>query len=222
MKIRPTTLAALFSTLVFSVPAMAGPDWTEEGDAGSFAGDAQVPTGNGQIRSLTGRLGVRGGGTDFEDMYLIGVDDPSEFSLTILNTDFDAVLYMFHFTQAGAALGLLANDNQNEESILPRLVGVATDGTGVTLDLAGDYLIAVCGAGRRPVSATGAIFNFETSTEVSGADGPGGLNRHIGWEGEGATGDYRIDMTGTVFPRIPAPGSLAVIGAAGLIARRRR
>lgn len=221
MKIRPTTLAAVFSTFAFASMAVAGPDWTEEGDAGSFAGDAQIPAGNGQIRSLTGRLGVRGG-IDFEDMYLIGVDDPGQFSLTILNTDFDAVLYMFHFTQAGAALGLLANDNRDEESILPRLVGMATDGTGVTLDLPGDYLVAVCGAGRRPVSATGAIFSFETSFEVSGADGPGGLNRHIGWEGEGATGDYRIDMTGTVFPRIPAPGTAALLCLGGLLGHRRR
>lgn len=222
MQIRPTRLAVLFSTCVLATTAFAGPDWTEVGDAGSFSDNAQVPTGNGMINSLTGRLGLRGSEMDFEDMYVIGVDDPGAFSLTILNANFDAVLYMFHFTQAGAALGLLANDNSEVESTIPHLVGMATDGTGVTLDLAGDYLIAVCGAGRRPVSATGAIFNFETSTEISGADGPGGLNRHIGWEGEGETGDYRIDMTGTIFPRIPAPGTAAVLCVGGLLARRRR
>lgn len=222
MKNGPALFAFVLSGVALCGLAQAGPDWTEEGDAGSVAGNAQIPTGTGEIRTLTGRLGLRGGVFDFEDMYYLGVEDPGQFMLTITNANFDAQLYVFHITETGAALGLLANDNRDAETTIPQLVGVATDGTGVVLDLPGDYLVAVAGRGRVPVSATGSIFTFETSTEISGADGPGGLNRHIGWEGEGETGDYRVDMTGTIFPHIPSPGVLAVLGGAGLMVRRRR
>lgn len=222
MKTRSTLLVALTASLAMSSASMAGPDWTEDGDAGSTVQTAQVPLGEGQISSLSGRLGTRGGGDDFEDMYYIGVAQPTSFTLQLTSPNFDAQLFVFHITLAGGALGLLANDNADIETTAPRITPMATDGTGVVLDLPGIYLVAVAGAGRTPVSATGEIFNFETSTEISGADGPGGLNRHIGWVGEGATGDYRIQMDGTIFPDIPAPGSIALLAMGGLAMRRRR
>lgn len=222
MKNRPAPMVALTASLVAASLAVAGPDWTEDGDAGSTIRTAQVPLGQGQIRSLSGRLGSRGDETDFEDMYYIGIAQPTSFTLQLTNPNFDAQLFVFHITLAGSALGLLANDNADVETTAPRITPMATDGTGVVLDLPGIYLIAVAGAGRVPVSATGEIFRFETSTEISGADGPGGLNRHIGWAGEGATGDYRILMEGTVFPDIPAPGSAVVLAMGAWAVRRRR
>lgn len=217
-----TKVVAITGLLGCASVAMAGPDWTEVGDAGSGPGTAQVPLGNGVINSISGRLGNRGSIEDFEDMYFIGVDEPGAFNLTIANADFDAQLFVFHFTLSGAALGLLANDNAHDETNLPVITPIATDGTGVVLDLPGIYLVAVAGAGRRPVSMTGDIFSFDSATEISGADGPGGLNRLIGWEGEGETGSYNVMTDGTIFPDIPAPGTLALLGVAGLVTRRRR
>lgn len=90
--------------------AVAGPDWTEVGDAGSLLESAQTPLGIGQISSIAGSLGGRGEGGDFEDMYIIAVDEPSSFRIELLKPSFDAQLFVFNITLAGGALGLLAND----------------------------------------------------------------------------------------------------------------
>jgi hypothetical protein len=201
--------------------AAAGPDWTEVGDAGSNFASAQIPLGNGMIRTIAGSLGAEGGVVDYEDMYIIGIDAPTVFRLELANPNFDAQLFIFNITLAGAAFGLLANDDSAPGDPNPILTPIATDGTMAILDLPGDYLIGVSGKGRNPISAGGLIFNFADPTEISGADGPGGLLRHIGWDGEGEVGDYVIEMDGTVFPEIPAPGALAPL-AGVLIARRRR
>jgi hypothetical protein len=79
----PAVLAAsAASWFVFSPTALAGPDWTEVGDAGSFLGNAQIPTGIGPITNINGGLG---GSTtltlDYEDMYLISVVDQPLFSM---------------------------------------------------------------------------------------------------------------------------------------------
>lgn len=214
--------AALGTWMALAGVATAGPDWTEVGDAGSIISTAQVPLGEGEIRSLTGRLGGRGQSEDFEDLYYIGIASPTTFRLELTSPDFDAQLFVFHITLSGGALGLLANDNEHEETTAPVILPISTDGTEVTLDLPGIYLVAVAGTGRMPVSTTGEIFTYETSTEISGADGPGGLNRHIGWTGQGQTGNYRVQMEGTIFPEIPAPASLGVLTMSGLLARRRR
>lgn len=222
MKIGSNQLLAVCSSLALASSAGAGPDWTEVGDAGSTVGSAQVPLGEGLINSLSGRLGSRGVETDFEDLYFIGIAQPTTFRLQLNSPDFDAQLFVFHITLSGSALGLLANDNEHDETTAPVITPMATDGTGVVLDRPGIYLVAVAGAGRVPVSVTGNIFAFETSTEISGADGPGGLNRHTGWAGEGQTGTYSVQMQGTVFPSIPAPGAMGVLALAGLASRRRR
>ncbi|MCL4220938.1 MAG: hypothetical protein KJZ65_06180 [Phycisphaerales bacterium] len=215
-------LATLGGVAALTGLASAGPDWTEVGDAGSTISSAQAPRGEGQIRSLSGRLGGRGEIEDFEDLYYIGIASPTTFRLELTSPDFNAQLFVFHITLSGSALGLLANDNADEETYAPLILPYATDGTGVTLDLPGIYLIAVAGSGRMPVSSTGQIFRYDSNTEISGADGPGGLNRHIGWVGEGEVGTYRVQMEGTVFPEVPAPGSLGVLALGGLIACRRR
>jgi hypothetical protein len=202
--------------------ALAGPDWTEVGDAGSFFNSAQAPAGTGQIRSISGSLGGRGPSVDYEDMYIIGVDTPTAFRLEVINPGFDAQLFVFNITLSGGALGLLANDNADGNTTDPLLTPVATDGSLAILDLPGDYLVAVTGKGRNPISNGGLIFDIQDPTEVSGADGPGGLLRHTGWEGEGEVGQYSVMMDGTIFPEIPAPGALAAVGAAGLLGSRRR
>jgi len=132
-------------------PAFAGPDWTEVGDAGSSFGGAQVPLappGVIQLSSISGSLGLRG--IDQEDMYFIRVIAPLTFSITTGSSEFNPVLYMFNITVNGDALGLLANNDTSSDNTTPRIVGVATDGTGAVLVSPGDYLVAITGFGRYP------------------------------------------------------------------------
>jgi hypothetical protein len=222
MRCSPATVIVAFTGLAAAwvLPALAGPDWAEVGDAGPTIGGAQAPMGDGPLNTITGELQGRGG--DFSDMFFIGVADPASFTMQVLNANFDAQLFIFHITAAGGALGLLANERRSLTDNRPFLTPIATDGTGAILDLPGDYLIAISGFGHNPISITGLIFNIANPTEISGADGPGALNRQIGWEGTGGTGTYTIEFTGAVFPVIPAPGTGAVVLAGMLLAARRR
>jgi hypothetical protein len=208
--------------LASATVATAGPDWTEVGDAGSFLGSAQTPLGDGEIRSISGSLGGRGGAGDFEDMYIIAVDEPMAFRLELLNPGFDAQLFVFNITLSGGALGLLANDNFDANTTDPVLTSISTDGSNAVLDLPGLYAVAVAGAGRNPTSDLGLIFDIANPTEISGADGPGGLLRHTGWEGEGAVGDYSVMLEGIDFAKIPAPAASLSFALLGLASARRR
>lgn len=203
--------------------ALAGPDWVEHGDAGSVLSTAQITMGVGGIHSISGTLSGGVLTSDFEDMYIVRVADPATFSMALTGTpSFDAQLFIFNITLPGQAFGLLANDNTASGSN-PLLTSVSTDGSGAALTLPGLYAIAVSGAGRMPVSNTGSIFFYGSPTEISGPDGPGGINPHTGWTGDGQTGSYTIVVTGIEFASVPAPGAgtLLMLGA-GLASRRRR
>jgi hypothetical protein len=221
---RRAAIATMVAAVLIPVTpqAIAGPDWVEIGVAGSLFDTAQIPTplGGGPLNSIQGNLDGPG---DFSDMYIIGVADPALFNMQIASANFNAQLFIFHITLAGGAYGLLGNDDRAIGDNRPLLTPVATDGTGARLDLPGDYLIGISGFGHNPVSSTGLIFNMATTTEISGADGPGGFNRHIGWDGPGVAGSYMIALEGVVFPAYPSPGTAASL-AMGLIllGRRRR
>ena len=205
-----------------AAPALAGPEWIETGDAGSGVGTAQKTLGVGNLTSISGSLA--GGfllGADYEDMYLISVTNPATFSITIHNANFDPQLFIFNVTLPGQAFGLLANDNTSEGPN-PVLLPNSTDGTMTGVTAPGIYAIAISGSGRNPVSSTGQIFFYGNPTEISGADGPGGLNPHIGWTGDGVSGSYVLTLTGAGFYDVPAPGALALLGIAALFGRRTR
>lgn len=208
-----------------SAPAFAGPDWVELGDAGSGVFTAQVPLrpiGVTRLGTISGRLGNAVIGEDFEDLYYINVLEPLEFTLTTGNADFDPVLYLFSLTVNNELFGRLANDNANGETNIPMLMSMSNDGTGVVITQPGDYVIAIAGAGRVPVSRTGPIFDIESPTEVSGPDGVGGLNPLEGWTGVGQTGSYRVELTSTDFPATPTPGAAGLMIPAGILLLRRR
>lgn len=209
--------------------ALAGPDWVEIGDAGPSPRFAQVPTGlspNSQLSFISGTLsgaadGADGNG-DFEDMYYIRVNDPAAFSIRTGTANFPSALWLFNITVNFEAPGLLANTGEGPGSPQPRLVSVSNDGTGVKLTEPGDYLIAITGAGRVPVSRRGEIFSFASPFEVSGPDGPGGLNPFQNWSGATLSGSYTMALTGVQTPTVPAPASAMVLAVAALGLRRRR
>lgn len=200
-----------------AAPAFAGPDWVERGDAGSFVATAQITTGIGGIRSLTGELSAADrGAADLEDVYIIRIDDPAAFSITLVNANFTPALYLFNLTQASQALGLLGVNGT--------LVSTSTDGTQAQVTEPGLYALAVTYAGNIPQSRTGAIFNFASPTEISGPDGPGGINPLQSWNPTVPLvgGTYDLDVDGVDFADVPTPGAVMLLGAAGLLAARRR
>lgn len=138
-----------------------------------------------------------------------------------MTANFDAQAFLFNVTIPGEAFGLLANDNTALGN-LPAFGNVATDGTGAAVNLPGVYALAISGAGRNPVSINGNLFNYANPTEVSGPDGPGGLNPHNGWTGSGPVGSYSIVLGGSEFYDVPSPGVLTVLALAGLCGSRRR
>lgn len=217
----------------------AGPDWVEDdhGDAGSLPGDSQSTEGD-QLSRITGRLGSvtpTGGPTglgpveDFEDMYLIFIENPSLFSATTIActsacdpgcggcAEFDTQLWLFDVN----GLGLLGNQSFFEIGLgLPGPQGdslldsTACDAQGQTITTPGLYLIAITYQ-NQPASADGSIFDFDASGskcpfgEQSSADGPGAALPITNWfnnfddDTEGVGAEYTIFFQG-VRPAISA------------------
>jgi hypothetical protein len=206
--------------------ASAGPDWLEQGDAGSTISAAQLPArpvGATGLFSISGVLASAFTEPDYEDLYRIRITDPVNFSIRPAFADFNVVMYLFNITVNNEGYGLLGADDESPTSNLPKLVGSSNDGTEVIVTYPGDYVLAVTGFGRTPVSRTGPIFNFESPTEITGPDGRGGINPLAGWTGVGETGRYSFTLVATDFPITPAPSAgLAVVGGLGAMGLRRR
>ncbi len=206
-------LGVLTLAMGMVVPASAGPDVIEGGDAGGFISSATTLFGNStvDINSIQGSLGggPRGPG-DFEDMYAFNIDDPAGFSATVVTdgatTDFDARLWLFD-TQGR---GLLGNDEAN--GLAPgsaELLSASDDGTGVVLTTPGRYFLAISGSAdmagpNNPRSESGLeLFDLMSPMEISGPDGPGGADPLTQWTGPGQTGNYLISLTGVTFIEAP-------------------
>ncbi len=217
--------ATMIAFGLFIGSAQAGPDWIEDGDAGSSVDAAQDTTTIGVVNTIAGRLG----GSDREDVYRLIVEGADDVSSTVnfgflpgSDPDFNPALWLFD-TQG---YGILGND---DDPLLggpgARLIAPSTD--GVTLQLApGIYFLAITESGNVPLSmrpepSPGAgvfeeIFFFESLTEVSGPDGAGADNPLAGWSGgNGSNGNYGIAIT-------PAPAGFAAFSLMGLAASRRR
>lgn len=221
------TLLAVAAHALTAALALAGPHIVEDfliDEAGPLPAAAMVANdlpGDQPVLTISGMLTgvVRGSGPagDFEDMFLIRIDDPAGFSATtdatfgVFGTDFDTQLFLFSYTGRGK----LANDNETTfsagKSAIP--AGSLTSGPGL-------YYLAISGLGNDPLSAGGSIFTLSPPTEVSGPDGPGGADPITGWTGVGDTGTYTILLSGARF--VPEPGSLALLLIGGFAAIRRR
>jgi hypothetical protein len=202
-----------------------GQVWIEprDSDAGPSVNSAQVPDGMGALTGIQGVLDgdLDFGPPDFQDLFAINIFDPVNFSATTVTlgggADVDTNLWLFN----QAELGRLGNRDFGG-GMFSRLTPIADDGS-FALSIPGIYYIGVSGGdSNRPTSGGQQIFNFLTSTELSGPDGPGGAGVHTGWSGTGESGVYFIQLTGVSF--VPAPGAGAILGASMLAlgARRRR
>jgi len=219
-------IGSVGATFALASAAVAGPDWTENTDAGSIPETAQT-VGVIELQTITGQLigrqsPARGGidVEDFEDVYLIEIKDVEEF---LAETDgsisggatFPTALYLFD-NDGTAILGNVESPNSGgkEDSRGTFLGGSflgpqSDDGTGAAVPAPGMYFLAIAGPSNPPVNGDGdEIFDFDFFGETSGPDGPaagGGTPRGEGsepdidlggWEGEGETGSYVIALRG--------------------------
>lgn len=215
------SMLAGVSVLGLTTAALAGPDWVEQGDAGSDVNTAQVTVvSTGTLTTISGSLGGAFV-ADFEDCYLFRVITPGTFTAQTATASFNAQLFLFNISVNNGAFGLLANDDRAAGNNRPLFGNVSNDGTQVIVNLPGLYMLGITGFNRDPQSETGAMFNQASVTEVSGPDGPGGFNPLTGWAGSGESGTYSISFTGAG-PATPAPGTVALLGLGGLVLGRRK
>ncbi|MCZ6697685.1 MAG: hypothetical protein O7D94_01990, partial [Planctomycetota bacterium] len=143
--------AALFS--IIASPACAGGthnEMTVGSDAGSLPSTAQPAFGVGSLGTIIGQTGLEGVITDFQDMYIIRIVDPMNFTATTVGTGtdnaFNTQLWLFDIN----GRGLLANDDDASQTGMPEqghstIPFMANDGTGQTIPAVGTYFLAISG-----------------------------------------------------------------------------
>jgi len=100
------------------------------------------------------------------------------------------------------------------------LVRASEDSLGYTMLAPGFYYIAVTGVGMHAIEEAGASIWPDLSDPGLTV---GGNERFLGnWAGQGAVGDYHVRLHAIGGNAVPAPGSLALLGVAALVRRRRR
>lgn len=186
--------------------------WTEVGDADELV--PQVTVGVGPLTLIVGSTSAVSGDVTGVDLYCIRVVDWANFSASLVGgATFDTQLFLF--TSGG--MGIACNDDASGlQSALPPGNALYAGRTAPEV-----VWIAVSGYNRDPQSVGGLIFP-NTFSGVHGPTGPGGGSPLSGWTGTPARGDYRLALTGVEYCEIPAPGALALVGLAGLVAGRRR
>ncbi|HEY3246089.1 MAG TPA: hypothetical protein VGM03_22325 [Phycisphaerae bacterium] len=231
--VRPTVF--IVAGLVLSSRVVAGPEWCEVSDAGSTRATAQVITVAGPVTKIKCGSLSTGLVADYEDMYLLRINDNTTFLARTINvppddpTDFNTELWLFDAN----GFGIVGNDDAPAPpaTTLSQLLPMANDNSGAMITGPGCFYLAVSGHANVPVSAGGVIFNQNSATEISGPDGPGGGLTHLGWSGPGAVGHYTVELMAVSGPpcaNIPAVddvglGVLVILVAmAGIILIRRR
>lgn len=210
----------LWTAAVIALPAavaLAGPVWFEFFDAGPLPFGAQTPGGQGPLERVVGQTSSAAAGLDFEDMYVIFIDEPLAFRATTdpddpelfeLDpfADFDTQLWLFSGDEGGNLVfgfGLLGNNDHPETGSLFSLLRPFSDDGLTVLTECGEYFLAISGFNDVPSSDAGEIFFFRGPTEISGPDGLGGLLPISTWSADGgATGSYGIALRGV---RVPPP-----------------
>ncbi|MFQ5411269.1 MAG: DUF6531 domain-containing protein, partial [Phycisphaerae bacterium] len=188
-----------------SVPHSGAQVWIEQDDAGSLPDSAQPVFGGGPLGAIDGMTGP----ADFEDMYLIEITDPDNFSISTSpgfiggGATFDSQLFLFDMM----GFGLAANDDCPFDPGMGNgscISNVGPAGLGL-ITQPGQYFVAVSGVNDDPFSPTGDIFDQNPLNEITGPDGVGGMDPIIGWNGFGQNGMYTIQVTGADFLIPPSP-----------------
>ena len=199
----------LMSVLALTAPVMAGGVWNEDGDAPELL-PGQAVIGAGNLAEIFGRFDA---GSDV-DLYQIMITDADAFSAsTVDRCDCDTQLFLFDADGFG-----VTHDDDNE---VPG-VGLTSLITGRFVTGPGLYYLAVTQYNNDPATAANQLIWNNTPFRAERApDGPGAAGALDHWQyAFGSVADYSIGLTGAGF--VPAPGSLALLGLAGVFGRRRR
>jgi hypothetical protein len=169
-----------------------GQAWTEQGDAGDLPGTAQVVAGSGPLTSISGSLA----GSSDGDLYVIHICTPGSFSATTVGgATWDTQLWLFHTD----GRGIVHNDDEVGGTTLQSRLTSAF----VASLPPGRYLLGITGYNRDPInSAAQLIWNSSPFRSERAPDGPGAVAGNIvvaAWTGTGASGSYRISLTGSCF-----------------------
>ena len=180
-----------------------GGTWSEVNDAPSFPDKtAQVTRGEGELLQLFGQTSA----SDIRDSYCIKIADPNNFSVTtdanidpLASATFDTRLFLFD--QFGQPLVFNDDTAHNTSPFHSTLTGVATDGSGYSLNQPGEYTLVVSGFAHSPLDSNdNTLFNFDSgnSALVNGANPNAG--RFAGWDNSTPeTGDYILGLQGVEF-----------------------
>jgi hypothetical protein len=227
MRICLAETSVIVAAMLCGFSVQAGPDWIEHGDAGALPSSAETTSGpvGGSIGRISGGLDglgaplVGGFGGDFEDMYLIRIDNPLLFCATTVpcgdgcgSAEFNTQLWLFNAN----GLGLLGNNDTPTSQLLgaPLATGstlgpFACDETQSSIPEPGLYYLAIS-HNNIPQSTGGPIFAFDDQNlcglgELSGPDGPGGGAPITGWSinsvdfdievREGSSGDFATSFS---------------------------
>ncbi len=208
--------------MIVTGAAVAGPGVNEDdgGDAGNSLITATNLTGLGQLQQINGSLGAG----DRQDIFKLKLETGANWSFGLTSnsspfasSSFQTALWLFN--EDGQ--GVLANTISPNPEFLSLLAPSLVEGGSTSL-AAGDYYLAITEQGDQPFSTDSfAMFDFEGLPEdaVVGPVDPTSRFEDA-WAGTtGTGGSYSINIQ--PYP-IPAPATLALLGLAGLVGRRRR
>lgn len=231
---RSVAVCSFVATLAAASSALAGPIWDGdyEGDAKQTPSEAQEIAVEGTVALIKGRLtgSALMGGADYIDMYLLNIANPTALKISTAggqfggDAAFDSQLFLFQAVQTTngqyVAKGLLANNDLSNENNGALLTNSANDGSQFVIGQPGLYFIAITTRGINARNANGGL--IWPSLDQPGLRSFGNFQGFANWDGipSGGAGDYEIRVEGIT--GVPAPGALALLGLAGLTARRRR
>lgn len=205
---RTLTVATI---LVVAGAASAQSLFDEVGDAGHAGpGDAQQTDGVGELTQINGFLDIGDA-----DVYAIRIVDEAAFSATTVGgAGFDTQLFLLNADGSGQ----VENDDEFDTFSLQSII--RSDGVFDT----GLYYLGVSSFDTDPVDIDGnRLFGFDTWPGAGDQRSPIGVNLWVDFASDpsGGGGDYSIFLTGAEFA-VPTPGTLAILGIAGIAATRRR
>jgi hypothetical protein len=161
-------------------------------DAGQTLATAQTPAAaNSEVRVITGVFGV-----DDVDIYKVSVCDPQAFMATtrFSNPLLDTQLFLFKDNGRGVIM------NDEVPVGLPGANSHASTLTGELIPASGNYFLAISRWDVDPMTASGTIWSDDPPNTVRAPDGTDPTGALASWTGSGASGVYRISLTGVCVP----------------------